>query len=278
MNGPGELAIKPAAYATTALLFALVAVVISCSRQPVATTTAADHQDQDKRVREKTPRVWAPIEPQTEAVPPRKQREIPAAVIPQVVLSDQHTALCKLQVGDSMPDMRLPDLEDQEQHLHGFFGENLTVVLFWNGDQGMARTELADLQFDVAQPYVDLGVQVVGVAVRESAASAKEHLATVKATFPNLIDVDGAAFEQVGSGKLPRTYLLDEQGHILWFDIEYSRSTRRELFKAIRLVIANRTSSGPPFELEHPAPPPDSEERTRQSAGRPPHSWLGIRP
>jgi hypothetical protein len=36
---------------------------------------------------------------------------------------------------------------------------------------------------------------------------------------------------------LPRTYLLDSSGKILWFDLEYSRSTRRELNQAIRYVL-----------------------------------------
>ena len=56
------------------------------------------------------------------------------------------------------------------------------------------------------------------------------------ANFPNLLDADGKAFAQVGSERLPRTYLLDPQGKILWFDIEYSLATRRELHQALRAV------------------------------------------
>ena len=36
--------------------------------------------------------------------------------------------------------------------------------------------------------------------------------------FPNLLDADGKAFAQVGSEKLPRTFVLDPSGKILWFD------------------------------------------------------------
>jgi len=52
-----------------------------------------------------------------------------------------------------------------------------------------------------------------------------------------LLDADGSAMAKVGLEKLPRTYLLDAQGKILWFDIEYSRSTRRELLEAVRFVL-----------------------------------------
>ena len=56
------------------------------------------------------------------------------------------------------------------------------------------------------------------------------------ANFPTLLDADGKAFAQIGSEKMPRTFLLDPQGKILWFDIEYSLSTRRELHQALRSV------------------------------------------
>jgi hypothetical protein len=52
-----------------------------------------------------------------------------------------------------------------------------------------------------------------------------------------LLDAEGRAFAEVGSEKLPRTYLVDAQGKILWFDIEYSLSTRRELHQALRAVV-----------------------------------------
>jgi hypothetical protein len=48
-----------------------------------------------------------------------------------------------------------------------------------------------------------------------------------------LLDAEGKALDAVATEKLPRTYLLDASGQILWFDIEYSESTRRELKNAI---------------------------------------------
>ncbi len=42
---------------------------------------------------------------------------------------------------------------------------------------------------------------------------------------------------------MPRTYLVDSQGKILWFDMEYSRSTRRDLRDAIRVVLNTKVES-----------------------------------
>ena len=53
-----------------------------------------------------------------------------------------------------------------------------------------------------------------------------------------LIDADATYFKSVATEKLPRTYLLDQEGKILWFDIEYSQSTYRELLKTLDVLTA----------------------------------------
>jgi hypothetical protein len=52
-------------------------------------------------------------------------------------------------------------------------------------------------------------------------------------TIPVLLDADGQALEQVATGLLPRTYLLDAEGRVLWFDLEYSRGQRLGLNNAV---------------------------------------------
>ena len=47
------------------------------------------------------------------------------------------------------------------------------------------------------------------------------------------MDPQGKALAQVATRYLPRTYLVDSEGKIVWFDMEYSPSTRRHLLQAI---------------------------------------------
>ena len=158
------------------------------------------------------------------------------AAIPKVTLSEAHEALCRVKVGDTMPAIELEQIGGERRRLADLAGEKATVVVFWKSDRHMARQELIDLGPDVLEPYGDAGVSVVGIAVRESLDGAENALQSAEATFPNLLDSNGDAFGQVGSEKLPRTYLLDPQGKILWFDIEYSLATRHELHQALRAV------------------------------------------
>lgn len=140
-----------------------------------------------------------------------------------------------------MPAIELPKVGDSgKAKLAGLLGKKATVVVFWKGDRRMANEELADIAADVIEPFGKSGVEVVGVAVNESAASAPEALTKAGAKFTNLLDVDGKAFAEVGSDRLPRTYVLDPAGKIAWFDIEYSHATRRELRDALRALTETK--------------------------------------
>jgi len=158
------------------------------------------------------------------------------ATIPPVYLSDGHQSLCLIGVGDKIPDLELPQLGGRRSKLADLYGKQATVVVFWKSDRRMALTELADLGPDVVEPFKGEGVAVVGIAVGESTGSARSAVRQAGAKFANLLDADGAAFAKVGSDKLPRTYLVDPNGKVLWFDIEYSQSTRRELAQSLEAV------------------------------------------
>ena len=73
----------------------------------------------------------------------------------------------------------------------------------------------------------------------QPARAAQRFLKQTKATFPQLLDTNGKALAQVGSVALPRLYVLDPAGKIVWFDIEYSESTRRELAQTLTVLTGN---------------------------------------
>jgi peroxiredoxin len=173
-----------------------------------------------------------PTEPQPrEAAKPVVEEY--AANVPPVLLSAAHRKLCKVFVGDSMPAVELPKLDGGNANLESLAGSKATVVLFWTKDHWMSETALRDLARDVAGRYPNDAVAVVGVAVNLSPADAQPTVAAAAAKFPQLVDADGKALAPVGEGSLPRTYVLDGQRRIAWFDIEYSEATRRELHQTL---------------------------------------------
>ncbi|MEM1305612.1 MAG: hypothetical protein AAGG46_11985 [Planctomycetota bacterium] len=137
--------------------------------------------------------------------------------IPKVLLSEQHKAMCKVGVGDKLPG----GVE---------LGKQATVVAFVNRDGWMTRQLLKDLPLDVQQPFGEAGVGLQVVLTGDGAPAAGK--------APAVDDADGKLFAAVGSGATPRVYVMDGAGKIVWFDIEYVRSTRRELRQTLEALTA----------------------------------------
>ena len=97
--------------------------------------------------------------------------------------------------------------------------------------------ELADLGPDVVQKLGSRGVAVVGIAVKEPAANVRSAVERAEAGFVQLVDADGKAFAKVGAEKLPWTLVLNANGKIVWFDLEYSLATRRELQQTLLATV-----------------------------------------
>ena len=164
-------------------------------------------------------------------------------VMPEVALSEAAEEECRgIREGKPMPEIELADLEGASQSLHGLFGETLTVVLFWqSGEESYDRTDAEDalwyLGEKIAGPLGERGVRVVSINVGDSAEVAGERLAAAEVSLPTLLDSDRELFSQVATTELPRVYLLDPEGVILWFDPEFSETSRDHLLMGIGSVL-----------------------------------------
>lgn len=158
--------------------------------------------------------------------------------MPYVALSAGHQATCKVAVGDAFPAVTLSGAKGAPKPLSELLGQKLTVVLFWHHGNPYSVGELGELQREVFERYAESGVNVVAIHVGDEAAAAASATQERGVTFSQFLDADKSIFAQVATAKLPRTYLLDAAGKILWFDLEYSRSTYRELIEALDYTLA----------------------------------------
>jgi len=161
-----------------------------------------------------------------------------------VAMSDAIRATCLVNVGDAMPEGELPDLAGNLHGLGSLYGPKLTVLCFWrvgttHKARMMATEALQDLMSDVAEPFGKKGVAVIGIDVGDPADEVKQHVAEAGATFPNLLDPKGDLFVKIATDRkmMPRTYVLDAGGRILWYDVEHSRAMGRDLVQAIRVAL-----------------------------------------
>lgn len=152
---------------------------------------------------------------------------------PIVAMSDAHAKTCLVKVGDAFPELKLAELGGSEEELSQLRGKKLTVVVFWNSKKVYAAEQFARLKQEVDEAYSKFGVKVVAINVGDSPEAVKKLAQEHEVEFACLLDPTGEAYKQVATKMLPRTYLLDAEGKILWFDIEYSQGMRYELNNAV---------------------------------------------
>jgi peroxiredoxin len=147
---------------------------------------------------------------------------------------------CLVKVGDAMPEAKLPGLDGKQVGLHSLLGSKLTVVLFWQAENMYATQAMEYLEPDVVKPFGEKGVRVIGISVKDPANAARKAVEEAGAKYVNLLDPEGDYYAKVATDRIPRVYLLDPAGKVLWFDIEYSPSTQRDLERAIRFVLGEK--------------------------------------
>lgn len=163
----------------------------------------------------------------------------PPGALPSIALTAAHRTTCKVFAGDVLPPMSLVDLDGAPAPLDKLFGERLTIVLFWQHTDPDAVEAVDDMASLVLKSYGKRGVRAVAIHVGPATDEVKAIVQRDQVTYPVLVDADGAALAQVAAdvrGLMPRIFLVDATGRILWFDIEYSRTTRRDLDLALRFL------------------------------------------
>lgn len=225
-------------------LVAAVATVVGL----VGCSGSAKESPKEKEV-VKRPAAKAPANPvkpggdETSESPSDKDKKRPAPppkpVIAKVMLDDKSAATCLVRIGERLPEGQLPDLKGKSHSILSLRGKKLSVVFFWTAENPYSLQGLQDLDLDVAQKYGDRGVAVIAINQKDKPEAVRKAVTEAEAKYPQLLDEKGEYFAKVAKERLPRVYLVDADGKILWFDLEYSTSTRRDLIQGIKAVLGD---------------------------------------
>ena len=206
-----------------ALSFLLTAV--GCGTE--STRSTAQNRSRPSPLKSETTVVGRVLEEEPEPALPLQPS------MPAVHLSEQHEAASLLKQGDLLPDLQLADPEGQSHSLHSLLGDRVTVVCFWSGQSPAAVQQLQDTGPEIVDLFKDQGLEVVSINYGQSADEIRKVTQETDFSEKVLMDPQGKALAKVATRYLPRTYLVDSEGKIVWFDMEYSPSTRRHLLQAI---------------------------------------------
>jgi hypothetical protein len=165
----------------------------------------------------------------------------PIAQVPPVVMSKQHRDKLEVFQNDALPaevlDEQLVGLDGKSHSLRSELGQKLTVVLFWSSDHAYAAEELHYLATRVNHDFGQKGVKIVTINQRDNQQQASKAAGSAGASsLVTLLD-SNKTLSQLADGSVPRTYLLDAEGRVLWLDIVFDRTTQRDLAGAINFVL-----------------------------------------
>jgi hypothetical protein len=153
---------------------------------------------------------------------------------PKLFFSASQLATCLLKQGDTVADCVLQTKTAELVNLKSKLHPSLNLLVFWNQQETTAKEQRERLEEDLEVPFRANRIHVIAVHVGDAGGPIPTEWTDSNETVDMLLDPDGSCFAKLATEKLPRTYLLDEKGQILWFDIEYSRDSVRELLNAIR--------------------------------------------
>lgn len=171
-------------------------------------------------------------EPKTVETPPEELK--PA--MPAVELSQDHAATCLVKVGDKLPDFRLADLSGAQHSLTNLRGKQATVVLYWTTKNLYGPDAIAEME-KIKSEYADRGVSVLAVCRGGVADEMKPIIDEAQTSYPQLLDPDAAAYGKVATKLVPRTYLLDAEGKIVWFALTYDQRTPKTLRQGLDFML-----------------------------------------
>jgi len=116
-------------------------------------------------------------------------------------------------LGQQVPNFTLRKDDGQVASLLDFRGK-IVVLNFWASWCGPCVDEVPSLK-QFAERYADKGVSIIGVSLDEDPQAYKEFLVKYQINFLNLRNPSHSVSEMYGTFKLPETYIISRDGHLL---------------------------------------------------------------
>lgn len=166
-----------------------------------------------------------------------------AASIPGVKLPEADEATCLIKVGDVLPEGELTTVDGEKKAIGEMLGKGGSVIFFWTaGSSEIAEKTvalaLADLQGDAQAVHGDKGLAVLAINPKDPPEKVKQILGSVDVSYPVLVDAGGSYFAKIATENLPRIYVLDATGKVVWFDVEFSEVSREALKQTLQVMLS----------------------------------------
>ncbi|MBQ8493749.1 MAG: TlpA family protein disulfide reductase [Alistipes sp.] len=155
-------------------------------------------------------------------------------VAPEEEVVDEVAAATIIHAGDVAPDFTVEMLDGSTVTLSALRGKP-TLLIFWATWCPPCREELHHLEDGIINVYGDT-LNVLPISRGEERATVEEYIAKMGYTFAVGLDGDQSAYKKYATNYIPRCFVIDGDGVVVYSGVGYDEAIAEEVNNAIKAI------------------------------------------
>lgn len=206
------------------MLIVLIILVIVILKWPIGGEAEAAEEPTTETTTPEATEAKAPAVEATAAEAPAKSEEEDV----------EKTTL--INVGDTAPDFTVTMLDGRQIKLSELRG-NVVMLCFWATWCPPCRQELSHLQADVIDKYQGKKLVVLPISRGEKRDVVEKFIIDNGYKFGVGLDTDRKIYDQYASNYIPRTFIINKQGKVVYRTAGYDEEVAKQVDAAIQKAL-----------------------------------------
>lgn len=207
------------------MLIVLIILVIVILKWPIGGETEAAEEPTTETTTPEATEAKAPAVEATAAGAPAKSEE-----------EEDVEKTTLINVGDTAPDFTVTMLDGRQIKLSELRG-NVVMLCFWATWCPPCRQELSHLQADVIDKYQGKKLVVLPISRGEKRDVVEKFIIDNGYKFGVGLDTDRKIYDQYASNYIPRTFIINKQGKVVYRTAGYDEEVAKQVNAAIQKAL-----------------------------------------
>lgn len=158
--------------------------------------------------------------------------EAKASPEPALTEQDDLEETTLVRTGDIAPDFTVKMTDGRKLTLSALRGK-VVLVNFWATWCPPCRQELAHMQTGILDPFAGTDLVVIPISRGETRATVESFIHKMGYTFPVGIDENKSIYLKYATNYVPRSFVIDREGKVVYSVAGYDETVAREINEAI---------------------------------------------
>lgn len=140
--------------------------------------------------------------------------------------------------GKKIPSHKFENLEGKQSELKTLLSKQVTIITFWATWCKPCAEEMSEFQ-KLLDTYKESGLKVIAISTdnERSISKVKPFMKSKKFDFTVLLDTNGEAMRKFGVQSVPHTFIVSDDGTILYNHSGYSKGDEKKVEEIIKAKL-----------------------------------------